>query len=233
MNLNGLQRIWNELDVAMISEKAANTVNTVRTIDTNLSVLRAKVYGLSLPKTGEKFRQERGKKTSSNSKREEVATKIQEKIIEFSRRDHQEGEASGREKVTRMMKILKQSAEEVVGREYTQKMAPFMESHLNEMRKRTEEINDLFKAVLSAKSWPEKEKARKLRNSATASWRKTKRHWKSDWIKRVTVEMEVAMQRHDLGTFYRGLKELGIAYSDISQKGWITRRNSSRPIIPK
>ena len=27
------------------------------------------------------------------------------------------------------------------------------------------------------------------------------------------------MQRHDLGTFYRGLKELGIAYSDISQKG--------------
>ena len=63
--------------------------------------------------------------------------------------------------------------------------------------------------MLSAKSWPEKEKARKLRNSATASWRKTKRQWKSDWIKRVTVEMEVAMQRHDLGTFYRGLKELG------------------------
>ena len=237
MNLNGLQRIWNELDVAMISEKAANTVNTVRTIDTNLSDHRAKVYGLSLPKKFKKSwrkiqaraREEkikpiavsrmRGRSEEAESKREEVATKIQEKIIEFSKCDHLEGEASGKEKVTRMMRILKQSAEEVVGREYTQKMAPFMDGHLDEMRKRTEEINDLFKSVLSAKSWPEKEKARKLRNSATASWRKTKRQWKSDWIKRVTVEMEVAMQRHDLGTFYRGLKELGIAYSDISQKG--------------
>ena len=120
----------------------------------------------------------------AESKREEVATKIQEKIIEFSKRDRQEGEASGKEKVTRMMKILKQSAEEVVGREYTQKMAPFMDGQLDEMRNRTGEIDELFKAVLSAKSWPEKERDRKLRNSATVSWRKTKRQWKSDWIKR-------------------------------------------------
>ena len=50
----------------------------------------------------------RGRSEEAESKREEVATKIQEKIIEFSKRDHQEGEASGKEKVTRMMKILKQ-----------------------------------------------------------------------------------------------------------------------------
>ena len=174
MNLNGLQRIWNELDVAMILEKAANTVNTVRTIDTNLSDHRAKVYGLSLPKKFKKSwrniqaraRDEkikptgvsriRGRSEEAESKREEVATKIQEKIIQFSKRDHLEGEASGKEKVTRMMKILKQSAEEVVGREYTQKMVPFMDGHLDEMRMRTEEINDLFKSVFSAKSWSEK-----------------------------------------------------------------------------
>ena len=86
----------------------------------------------------------RGRSEEAESKRAEVATKIREKIIEFSERNHQEGEASGKEKVTMMMKILKQSAEEVVGREYTQKMAPFMDGHLDEMRKRMEEINDLF-----------------------------------------------------------------------------------------
>ena len=39
----------------MISEKAANTVNTVRTIDTILSDHRAKVCGLSLPKQFKKI----------------------------------------------------------------------------------------------------------------------------------------------------------------------------------
>ena len=37
-------------------------------------------------------------------------------------------------------------------------MAPFMDGHLDETRMRTEEVNDLFKAVLSAKSWPERKK---------------------------------------------------------------------------
>ena len=113
----------------------------------------------------------RGRCEEAESKREEVATKIQEKIIEFSKRDRLEGEASGKEKVTRMMKILKQSAEEVVGREYTQKMAPFMDGHLDEMRKRTEEINDLFKSVLSAKPWPDKEKARMEKDEAAVEIR--------------------------------------------------------------
>ena len=159
----------------------------------------------------------RGKSDEAESKREEVADKNSGESHRVQRTDL--GEASGKEKVTRVMKILKQSAEEVVGREYTQKMAPLMDGHLDEMKKKTDEINELFKAVLSVKSWPEKERARKLRNSATASWRKTKRRWTSDWIKKVTVEMEVSMQRHDLGTFHRGLKELGIACSEISQKG--------------
>ena len=227
MNLNGLQRIWNELDVAMISEKAANTVNTVntvRTIDTNLSDHRAKVYGLSLPKKFKKSwrsiqaraREEkikpiavsrmRGRSEEAESKREEVATKIQEKIIEFSKRDHLEGEASGKEKETRMMKILKQSAEEVVGREYTQKMAPFMDGHLNEMRKRTEEINDLIKALLSAKSWPEKEKARNLRNSSTASWRKTKR--RDEILGAITIKRPTDMSLADEPTEAEVKKEV-------------------------
>ena len=114
MNLNGFKKIWSELDVAMISEKAANTVNTVRKIDTNLSDHRAQVYGLSLPKKFKKSwrkiqaraREEkikpiavsrmRGTSEEAESKREEVATKIQEKIIEFSERDRQEGEASSK-----------------------------------------------------------------------------------------------------------------------------------------
>ena len=46
----------------MISEKAANTVNTVRTIDTNLSDHRAKVYDLSFaPKKSKNIEKNPGK----------------------------------------------------------------------------------------------------------------------------------------------------------------------------
>ena len=76
MNFNGLQRIWNELDVAMILEKAANTVNTVRTIDTNLSDHRCKGLWPELAKKVQeilekKSRQERGKKKSSQLQSQE------------------------------------------------------------------------------------------------------------------------------------------------------------------
>ena len=50
MNLNCIRRIWSDLDVATVSEKAASTVNSVKTIDTNLGDHRSKIYGLRLAK---------------------------------------------------------------------------------------------------------------------------------------------------------------------------------------
>ena len=91
---------------------------------------------------------------------------------------------TGKDKVLRMMEILKESAEEVVRSEFNPKLAPFMDDHLDEMKEKTEEINALFKAVLAWRTMPEKHRVRKETNSATVAWRRTKRKWKAVWIKK-------------------------------------------------
>ena len=237
MNLNGIQKDWNELDVAIVSGKAASMINSVRTIDTGLGDHRAKIYGLNLAKRYKKswtkieettrkqkikpiaVARMRGKSEEATEKRGKVVEKIQEKIRRCNDSDLCDGGVTAHDKVVRMMEILRESAEEVVGREFNQKLALFMDGHLDEMKEKTEEINALFMAVLTAKTKSEKDRARKARNSATAAWKKTKRTWKAAWIKKITTEVETAMQRHDLGTFCRGLKQLGIAYSEISLAG--------------
>ena len=50
MNLNRTQKYWNELDVAIVSEKVASMINFVRTINTGLGDHRAKIFGLDLAK---------------------------------------------------------------------------------------------------------------------------------------------------------------------------------------
>ena len=172
-------------------------VKSVRTVDTNPGDHRVKVYGLSLAKTYKKTWRKteakartektkpiavskmRGRSDEERSKREEVAEKIQESLKECKERDLRDGEMMGQDKVLRMMGILRESAEEVVGRELNQKLAPFMDSHIDEMKEKTREINELFRAVLTAKTKPEEDRARKERNSATAAWRKTKRTLKA------------------------------------------------------
>ena len=94
--------------------------------------------------------------------REKVAEKIRERIMKCNENDHRDGGLTAHDKKVRMMKILRESAEEVVGREFKQKLAPFVDGHLEEMKEKTEEINALFKAVLTAKTKLEKEESEKF-----------------------------------------------------------------------
>ena len=154
----------------------------------------------------------RGNSDEAMLKREKVAERIQERIKECKERDF-------RDKILRMMENLKESAEEVVGREFNQKLAPFMDGHLDEMKEKTEEINALLKAVLAAKTKPEKDRPRKERSSATAAWRRTKRKWKAVWIKKKQLRWRQQCSATILGRSTKGVKELGIAYAMVSQKG--------------
>ena len=84
--------------------------------------------------------------------REKVAEKMQEIVKICNENVHRDGGLTAHDKVVRMMNILRESAEEAVGREFKQKLVPFMDGHLEEMKEKTEEINALFRAVLTAKT---------------------------------------------------------------------------------
>ena len=154
-----------------------------------------------------------------------------EKEKECNERDLRDGEVTAQGKVERMMKILRESAEEVVGREFTQKLAPFLDGYFDEMKEKTEEINVLSKTVLAARPKPEKDRASKERNSATLRhWRKTKRRWKAARINKIQLRWKQQCNAMTWGPSTEDWRSWALrTLRSPSGEGWTTRWTSSEP----
>lgn len=112
--------------------------------------------------------------------------------------------------------LMVSACEETVGRERETIGLPY---HAREAARRHTEIERRVQAVKDARLPADVVARRGDLKRARRSFRRDRRRWKAAWVACVCDELDAAIQWHDMGRFYGGLRRLGVDLATYTSRG--------------